>query len=203
MARGFNYAPGASEEVELAQSLELARPQLQTLAQSRNVVVREGIARRRDLALGQMVTLAHDRSADVRAALAANPRASGPVLEHLAGDRHAPVLAALVGNPATPVEVIERLAFHRRGEVRLAAVRRMDGADDRSESVAHSPAPQDASAVPESHAPVEPEVRASVVDISTGRPVPPDCTARPAPEPNASAAPENSAEVRVFRPGPR
>ncbi|MFW7414554.1 hypothetical protein [Demequina sp. SO4-18] len=127
MARGFNYAPGASDDVEQAAAPALQRSRIAALVQSRNAVVREVLAARSDLGLGQMATLAHDRSAQVRTALAANPAAAPSVLEHLAGDRHVPVLVALLGNPATPPDVAERLSSHRKSEVRTAAASRMDG----------------------------------------------------------------------------
>ncbi|MFW2512972.1 hypothetical protein ACNI3K_04280 [Demequina sp. SO4-13] len=127
MARGFNYAPGAADEVEIAGSPTLQRAQISALAQSRNSVVREVLAARGDLALGQMVTLAHDRSTEVRGALAANPAAAQSVLEHLAEDRQASVLTALIANPAAPPAVVERLAFHRKSQIRFAAAQRMNG----------------------------------------------------------------------------
>ncbi|WP_062076911.1 hypothetical protein [Demequina globuliformis] len=126
MARGFQYAPGASDEVAVAQQPVLHRTEMTALSQSRNVVVREAIAARDDLPLGVMVTMAHDRATDVRAALAGNPRVSATILEHLAGDRHVPVLEALLANPVTPLALVERLAFHRKDQVRLAAAARLN-----------------------------------------------------------------------------
>ena len=160
MARGFNYAPGASEEVQLAARPDLQRAQVAALAQSRNAVVRETIAARRDLALGQMVSLAHDRSSEVRAVLARNPSAAQSVVEHLAEDRHVPVLEALLENPAVPTAVVERLAFHRKAEVRAAASRRIDAdsASAAGEGVGHPHAPELVD-------------RAAVVDIATGLPI--------------------------------
>ncbi|MFV0633569.1 hypothetical protein [Demequina sp.] len=128
MARGFSYAPGASDEVELAQQEELSRAQVQALAGGRNAVVREVIAGRADLPLGTMVGLAHDKVAEVRVAVAGNPASTSSILDHLSHDRHAAVLHALLDNPAVERSVIESLAFHRKEEVRTHAVRRLDDA---------------------------------------------------------------------------
>ncbi|MFN3865520.1 MAG: hypothetical protein ACK4MD_02265 [Demequina sp.] len=185
MARGFNYAPGASAEVELAGSSGLSRAQIATLAMSRNAVVREVLAGRDDLALGHAVSLAHDRSAQVRAALAANTRVSTSVLEHLATDRSVPVLEALLRNPATPRDVLEQLAFHRRAEVRLAAARRVDG------DVAAGPSAATATAGRASFTTRAPELRERAVgvatgddvDSTTGLPVRPDAAVQPAARP--------------------
>ncbi|GIG54807.1 hypothetical protein [Demequina activiva] len=137
MARGFNYAPGASDEVELAGKPDLTRTMVQSLASGRNAVVREVIAQRGDLPLGTMVGLAHDRATEVRAALAANPAATEPVLEHLSTDRHVEVLHAVIANPQVPAGIVERLAFHRKDEVRSHAVRRLDELAPVHESVDH------------------------------------------------------------------
>ncbi|WP_297081901.1 hypothetical protein [uncultured Demequina sp.] len=140
MARGFNYAPGASDDVELASRAELSRAQIQSLAGGKNPVVRERIAGRGDLPLGTMVGLAHDRSAEVRAAIAGNPRATEPILERLADDRNVAVLQAVIGNPVVPSAIVEKLAFHRKDEVRSVAVRRLDSiADAVPASVDHTP----------------------------------------------------------------
>ena len=125
VARGFSYAPGASDEVVLAQSSELARDRVIALAGGRNAVVRETVAGRPDLPLGTMVALAHDRSADVRAAIASNPHATPSVLEHLACDRQPAVLHGLLDNPALEPELAARLASHRREDVRDHAARRL------------------------------------------------------------------------------
>lgn len=192
MARGFNYAPGASEEVELAGAPSLPREQVAALSLSRNAVVREVLAARRDLALGQMVSFAHDRSTEVRTALAANPTAPGTVLDHLAGDKHVPVLEALLANPSTPVEVVERLAFHRKSEVRLAAVRRIDDADAGSaQGTAPAPGTRFASSAPELQDRAVGFGSGDVVDIATGLPVRPGLAVPPA---------TRTAPVRGFRP---
>ncbi|WP_084038486.1 hypothetical protein [Demequina sp. NBRC 110053] len=128
MARGFTYADGASEDVELAQRQDLGRSQIQALAAGKNALVREHIARRTDLPLGTMVALAHDKNVDVRAAMAGNESATASILEHLAGDRHVAVLHALLDNPVLDHAIAERLAFHRKDEVRARAVRRLDAA---------------------------------------------------------------------------
>lgn len=125
MARGFNYAPGASAEVTEARAAGVGRDRLLQLVTSRNALVREEIARRDDLSMGLMLTLADDRSADVRAAIAANPRLSPALLEQLAADRQVPVLLAVVANEATPREVVERLVHHRRDVVSDAARERL------------------------------------------------------------------------------
>ena len=137
MARGFNYAPGASDDVELARRPDLSRTTVQSLASGRNAVVREVIAQRGDLPLGTMVGLAHDKSTEVRAALAANPMATPPVLEHLATDRHAEVLEAVIDNPSVPAAVVEHLAFHRKDAIRARAVRRLDDLAAQSQAIDH------------------------------------------------------------------
>lgn len=193
MARGFNYAPGASEEVELAGAPGLSREQLAAMSQSRNALVRETLAARRDLALGQMVSFAHDRSVEVRTALASNPSAPVSVLDHLAGDKHLAVLEALLANPATPGEVVERLAFHRKAEIRLAAARRIDGGAETSphQGTGVAPGAQYASSAPELRERAVGYGSGEVVDIATGLPL------RPA------SAPQATAPVRGFRPPPQ
>lgn len=196
MARGFNYAPGASEEVALAGSPDLQRAQIAELSQSHNGLVREAIAARRDLSLGQMVSLAHDRSADVRAVLAANPTSPVSVLEHLAGDRHIPVLEALIGNPATPSEVVQKLAFHRKSEVRMAAARRIDGDDAAAHGTGGSgSAPQYTASAPELQDRAVGFGTGEVVDIATGLPVRHGTSLYGDPAP-----PTRTAPVRGFRP---
>lgn len=182
MARGFNYAPGASDDVELAARPDLSRATVQSLASGRNVVVREVIARRGDLPLGTMVGLAHDKATEVRAALAANPTATEPVLEHLATDRHPEVLLAVIANPNVPVAVVERLAFHRKDEVRSAAVRRLD------DLVAGPAAPSADQGTPELR---ERESLADVVEMPRSQVF--------LHEPSA-AQPVRTAPVRGFRP---
>ncbi|WP_062200770.1 hypothetical protein [Demequina salsinemoris] len=121
MARGFNYAPGASAEVAQAQETDLDREQLVAFASSRNPVVRERVAERQDLPISVTVTLAHDSTTDVRLALAANPAVSEAILEHLAGDRQRAVVIAVARNPRASDELLARLEEHRRPEVRAAA----------------------------------------------------------------------------------
>ncbi|MDE0572455.1 hypothetical protein ON058_03405 [Demequina sp. B12] len=126
MARGFNYAPGSSAEVERARQPVVHKTELAVLAASKNSVVKEALARRDDLPLGVMVTLAHDRHTEVRAALATNPHITEAILDHLVGDRHAEVLEGLLTNPALPVALVEKLAFHKRDSVRSAAADRLN-----------------------------------------------------------------------------
>ncbi len=126
MARGFNYAPGASAEVAEAGQPELDKDRLRLLADSRNALVREAIAARADCPFGLMAQLVHDHDARVRAAVAGNPRALGSVVGHLARDRHVEVLVALCGNPSTPREVLEGFVMHRKSEVRAAASDALD-----------------------------------------------------------------------------
>lgn len=130
MARGFNYAPGASADVELAASPVATKGMLLEFGLSRNPVVRATVGARADCPLGLAVTLAHDAVAAVRAAVAANPHTQRTVLEYLAGDRQVEVLLALVRNPGLPPAVVERLAAHHKSEVRRAVVLRLAGDAD-------------------------------------------------------------------------
>jgi len=180
MARGFNYAPGASDDVELASREDLSRAQIQSLAGGKNSVVREKIAARSDLPLGTMVGLAHDRSAEVRAAIAANPHATDPILERLASDRNVAVLHGVIANPAVSRAIVEKLAFHRKDEVRAVAVRRLDSIVD-------------AESAPNLHAP-ELRERAEVADVVPLRPTQVSLH-EPAPE-----RPTRTAPVRGFKP---
>ncbi|WP_062069918.1 hypothetical protein [Demequina sediminicola] len=125
MARGFQYAPGASDEVVHAREATVLKGELPTLAQSKNAVVRETVAGRLDIPIGVMATLAHDRSVDVRCALASNPHVTSSVLEHLAGDRHVEVVLAVLGNASTPMELVSELASHRKPAVRDVAEARL------------------------------------------------------------------------------
>lgn len=125
MARGFSYAPGASDEVLEARQPDVQRAQLITFAQSKNAVVRATVAGRNDCPLGLMVTLAHDGSPDVRAAVAGNPATHGTVMEFLASDRSVSVLLALVANPSLSSEIVARLAAHKKADVRAAVERRL------------------------------------------------------------------------------
>ncbi len=167
MARGFNYAPGASEEVAQAQEPGLHRTQVTVLASSKNSVVREAIAGRADLPLGLMVTLAHDKATEVRAAIAANPSAAPTILEHLVADKHIPVLQALLANPALPPAQVEKLAFHRKSEVRAAAAGRLN--DSASTPAA---APLSRLGAPEIQEHVAVVGDSVVLDFPSGDPVP-------------------------------
>ena len=89
MARGFNYAPGASAEVQAAIEPGLTKDQLVEFGASRNALVRAAIAARADCPLGLMVTLAHDYSAEVRAEIA---RYADRVLAPALGDAIARLL---------------------------------------------------------------------------------------------------------------
>ncbi|MFV0287519.1 MAG: hypothetical protein ACK5IM_14210 [Demequina sp.] len=180
MARGFNYAPGASAEVEQAAQPDLHRTQVAVLATSKNVLVREAIAARHDLPLGLMVTLAHDRSTEVRAAIAANPTSTVPIMEHLVGDKHVPVLEALLRNPSLAPALVERLAFHRRAEVRSAAAARLNDAGSAPATPVHMPA--------------APEIQDRVVIGFPGPAIPPAAPASAEP-----VHPTRTAPIRGFR----
>jgi len=125
MARGFNYAPGASDEVAEARQPDVQRARLVVFAQSKNAVVRATIAGRDDCPLGLMVTLAHDGTPDVRAAVAGNPITHGTVMEFLATDRSVTVLLALVANPSLSSDLVSELALHKKADVRAAVERRL------------------------------------------------------------------------------
>lgn len=129
MARGFNYAPGASAEVQAALQPGLTREQLVEHGGSRNTLVRAAIAARADCPLGLMVSLAHDYSAEVRCAVARNSHAQRTVMAYLSADRSVDVLKALLENPSLPGELVEELAFHKKGPVRAAAAARLDAGD--------------------------------------------------------------------------
>ncbi|WP_062517600.1 hypothetical protein [Demequina gelatinilytica] len=129
MARGFNYAPGTSDEVEEAASADLSKERMQELGSSRNAVVRETLAGRPDCPFGLMVTLAHDSAAPVRCALAANPRVLHSLLENLARDKQESVLLAVARNPVTGAELLDALAGSRKESVRAAAVAALDARD--------------------------------------------------------------------------
>ena len=126
MARGFNYAPGASPEVLEAQQPGLHRAHIMALGSSRNVLVRAAVAARTDCPLGLMVTLAHDYHADVRSAVARNPAAQRTVMAYLAADRNQDVVLAVLENPSLPADILEELAFHKKAGVRAAAAHRLD-----------------------------------------------------------------------------
>ncbi|WP_062303322.1 hypothetical protein [Demequina subtropica] len=129
MARGFNYAPGTSEEVEEAAAPDLSKERVQELGGSRNAVVRETVAGRPDCPFGVMVALAHDSAAPVRAALAANPRVLHSLLESLARDRQESVLLAVARNPVATADMLDALAGSRKESVRAAAVAALDARD--------------------------------------------------------------------------
>ncbi|MGC4175979.1 hypothetical protein [Demequina sp.] len=181
MARGFNYAPGASAEVAEAIQPALDKARVLELGASRNTLVRVGIAGRDDCPWGLMVTLAHDYSAEVRAAVARNPRAQRTVMAYLSADRSGDVVTALLENPALPRDLVEELAFHRKSAVRAAAAARLDAGGtfvtSPEEEDAHTPE------LAEHVAPLPTQMTAdgmvipqlaplNVVDIATGEPVP-------------------------------
>ena len=192
MARGFNYAPGASEEVSQAQQPGLHRTQVTVLASSKNALVREAIAARDDLPLGIMVTMAHDRATEVRAAIARNPTATPPIMEHLVNDRHVPVLEALLSNPSLSAALVEKLAFHRKSEVRSAAAARLN----EGVTTAADPAPAHSAAAPEIHEHAAVVGDSVVLEFPSGEPVP---AAVPAEPDTATARPTRTAPIRGFR----
>lgn len=126
MARGFNYAPGASAEVHEAAQPGLAKARIAELGASRNALVRATVAARPDCPLGLMVSLAHDYHADVRSAVARNPIAQRTVMAYLSADRSVEVVKALLANPSLPSEILDELAFHKKQEVRSVAAARLD-----------------------------------------------------------------------------
>ena len=191
MARGFNYAPGSSPEVDEALQPGLHRAHVQALAQSKNWLVREVIAGRDDCPLGVMVGLAHDSHTEVRTAVAGNQVIARTVMEHLARDRHLDVIVALLRNPATDMDIVESLAFHKKSEVRAAASARLDS----GETVA-TRAPDNV--VPELREQVAAFDENRVYDFATGRPV--ELHLEPEPQPVVERqAPTRTAPVRGFR----
>jgi len=205
MARGFNYAPGASAEVIEATQPGLHKTHIMALGSSRNALVRAAVAARPDCPLGLMVTLAHDYSAEVRCAVARNSSAQRTVMVYLSSDRSVDVLKALLQNPALPPDVVEELAFHKKSDVRSAAAARLDAGEPISvaaeEEDVHNPE------LAEHVVPIWQAVTAdgalppaNVVDITTGAPVdtpsvPP--TTYPVVPEVASAAP---AVAQIFSP---
>jgi hypothetical protein len=196
MARGFNYAPGASSEVAEALQPGLHKTHIMALGSSRNVLVRAAVAGREDCPLGLMVSLAHDYSAEVRCAVARNSHAQRTVMAYLSADRSVDVLKALLENPSLPPDLVEELAFHKKAEVRKAAADRLDAGDfaapERQAEDSHTPelaehvVPQTVTPEPiappqtmptpvpvmtadGAFAPVFPQ--SNVVDIATGAPV--------------------------------
>ena len=180
MARGFNYAPGASAEIQEAMQPGLHKTHIAALGVSRNNLVRAAVAARPDCPLGLMVTLAHDYSAEVRANVASNPTAQRTVMAYLATDRSVDVLKALLANPSLPADVVDELAFHKKSEVRAAAAARLDAPpvavaaptaeDVHNPELAEHVAPMQARMTADgtmvsSFAPV------NVVDIVTGSPI--------------------------------
>ena len=125
MARGFRYAPGASPDIETAARPDLTAEQIRDLAQSKNYLVREAVARRTDCPLGVIFTLAQDDKPSVRAILAANPAIPGGIVGHLLADQEREVLLGLVSNPALDRAAAERLAFHHDPVVHEAAATRL------------------------------------------------------------------------------
>ncbi len=121
MARGFNYAPGASPQIEQAAEPGLSAEQIRELAQSKNYLVREAVAQRDDCPLGVIFTLAQDDKPSVRALLAANPIIPGGIVGHLLHDTETEVLLALLANPSIERAAVEKLAFHANTKVREAA----------------------------------------------------------------------------------
>jgi hypothetical protein len=226
MARGFNYAPGASPEVLEAQRPGLHRTHVMALGASRNTLVRTAIAARADCPLGLMVTLAHDYSAEVRCAVARNGSAQRTVMAYLAADRSQDVVLALLENPSLPGDILEELAFHKKSAIRSAAAARLDSgfvvpaeeAEDvhTPELAEHvQPMAMTADGMAPPVAPVAP-VEPNVVDISTRAPVPsqfmpggamptfaplqPDPPAPPEPAPDRVSEPSEARVPQIFSP---
>lgn len=210
MARGFNYAPGASAEVAEAAQPGLHKTHIMALGSSRNTLVRAAVAARPDCPLGLMVTLAHDYHVDVRAAVARNGSAQRTVMAYLSADRSADVLRALLENPSLPADILEELAFHKKSDVRAAAARRLDAGlppaeQEAAEEDVHTPE------LAEHVVPIQQQMTAdgsvipalepvNVVDISTGAPV--SWTHEPAPVANPAPASgtEEAAVPQIFSP---
>lgn len=164
MARGFNYAPGASPEVDEAMQPGLHRAHLQALSQSKNWLVREVIGAREDCPLGVMVGLAHDSHQEVRTAVAGNRSIARTVMEHLARDRAPEVVIALIANPAVEMDIVEALAYHKRADIRGAASARLDAGVDVLPDAADA-------AIPELRERVAAYDESRVYDFATGKPV--------------------------------
>lgn len=213
VARGFNYAPGASAEVLEAQADDVSRERLLALGGSSNKLAREIVAARPDCPMGLLVTLAHDHVVPVRVAVAANPVALRTVMVYLSADRNTDVVLALLTNPSLPADVLDELAFHRKTAVRTAAATRLNTPATSPDEVedfhtpelrdrAFEPAPAPPVAAPPVAAVTAPP--AEVISIVTGEPV----GALPAQEdfaptvPELRAAPTRTAPVRGFRPPP-
>lgn len=205
MARGFNYAPGASAEVDEAAQPGLSKERLTALGGSRNAMVREAIARREDCPFGLMVTLAHDHAPAVRVAIAGNPRVLHSVLEYLSHDRHQEVQVAVVNNPATTPDILDALAASRKADVRVAAAAALEEraggttAEDlhtpelRDRVFEQSQARRQAMLVASAEQPL-----AAAADAAMSAAAPPEAPAEPVdPLP---ARPTRSAPVRGFRP---
>ncbi|WP_084074140.1 hypothetical protein [Demequina sp. NBRC 110052] len=141
MARGFNYAPGASDDVARAAQPDLSGADVLLLSRSRNSVVRSTIAERPDLPLSIVVALTSDSDVNVRAAIAANTHVAAGVLEELAGDRQVAVVSAVIDNPHTPLGALEHLTGHKKAEIRIRAKARV-------EQDASAPSPVGSSASP-------------------------------------------------------
>jgi hypothetical protein len=196
MARGFNYAPGASPEADEAMQPGLHRAHLQALSQSKNWLVREVIGAREDCPLGVMVGLAHDSHQEVRMAVAGNPSVARTVMEHLARDRSPEVVIALLGNPTLDMDIVESLAYHKRPDIRGAASARLDAGVDSVRVTADA-------AIPELRERVAAYDESRVYDFATGRPVElhfePEAAPAAAPEEPARVAPTRTAPIRGFR----
>ena len=101
MARGFNYAAGASAEVDEARQPGLHKTHLMALGSSKNNLVRT-----------VMAYLSADRNTDVVKALVTNRSLSAEVLEELAFHKKSDVRAAAalrldMGEPAIPAPLAE------------------------------------------------------------------------------------------------
>jgi hypothetical protein len=217
MARGFNYAPGASVEVQEAMTPGLDRARILELGGSRNAIVRATVASRLDCPLGLMVTLAHDFSADVRACVARNASAQRTVMAYLSADRSVDVVRALLENPNLAQEILEELAFHKKGEIRDAAIARLDAVKAGTSSVAedhHTPElAEHVAPIPQRMATDGP-APTSFSPVTAAQPEPAFPVAAPTPvethipqifSPHSTAdvpAPTRTAPVRGFKPKP-
>lgn len=221
MARGFNYAPGASPEVAEASADAITRERLVELGASHNKMVREIVAARADCPLGLLVTFAHDHVVSVRVAVASNPIALRSVMAYLSADRAIEVVEALIGNPSLPPEILNEIAFHRKGRVRDVAAIRLNAVGEgagRSDEDAHTPELRDRafeqpslrlvnSANPAPvNAPVQ-EPPTAIGTASSWSPQGSPLAVAPAASPAfdvapaaASAAPTRTAPVRGFKP---
>lgn len=90
------------QEYLLAGDSKASRVQLQTLSESRDVVVRSRVAENPATPLTTLVHLLRDESADVRISLSNNPEVSVLFLLELAADADPDVRFALAENSALP-----------------------------------------------------------------------------------------------------